>query len=147
MATLSDVFVYGTLKRDQCRGNLWPCLPLKVVTAFVRGRLFDLGPYPALRCDDEDADSDWVQGELWSFSPADVSATVAALDQIEETNQPGVKNLYDRVLVRAHRSPGSQQSTLALAYQYSTAASLPASRRVLSSGRRGWVAWPVVPAP
>ena len=138
---ITSVFVYGTLQRKQCRGNLWPRKPLDITPGYVRGQLYDLGPYPAIRCDDEDLDTDWVAGEVWSFIEDDMAPTMAKLDQIEETNQPGGLNLYDRCLVRVYRSPDSPDSVLALAYQYSTAAALTDAQR-MRSGQGSYVAWP-----
>jgi len=137
---ITQVFVYGTLQREQCRGNLWPRQPLEINRGYVRGRLYDLGPYPALRCDD-DHDADWIAGEVWSFTQDEMGPTITALDLIEETNQPGRLNLYDRCLVRAYWSLETLDSVLALAYQYSNAAELAAVQRV-RCGRQGYAAWP-----
>jgi len=138
---ITQVFVYGTLQRNQCRGNLWPREPLHIHWGYVRGRLYDLGDYPALRSDDEDLDSDWIQGEIWTFDPADIEETLQELDIIEETNQPGLPNLYDRCLVRAFGSLAATDSVLAWAYQYSNASALTSALRV-KSGRQGYAAWP-----
>lgn len=138
---ITQVFVYGTLQREQCRGNLWPRQPLEITPGYVRGRLYDLGPYPALRCDDEDHDADWIAGEVWSFTQDDIGPTIMELDLIEETNRPGQLNLYDRCLVRAYRSLKTQDFALALAYQYSNAAELTAVQRV-RCGRQGYAVWP-----
>lgn len=72
------VFVYGTLKRGQVREHCWPRRPNSVEPATIRGRLVDLGPYPALL----DGDS-LVLGELWRFDPADMGETLRALDEVE----------------------------------------------------------------
>lgn len=88
------VFVYGTLKRGQCREDCWPVAPLSVEVAWTLGSLWDLGPYPALL-----VGSDRVLGELWSFAPSDLAAVFEVLDRIEGTNQPGLPNEYDRVQV------------------------------------------------
>lgn len=85
-------FVYGTLKRGQCRDACWPYKPQRVLSAWTLGRLFDLGEYPAMTEGD-----DRVWGEVWEY-PAEQAAEVKkVLDEIEVTNQPGVANLYDRV--------------------------------------------------
>jgi gamma-glutamylcyclotransferase (GGCT)/AIG2-like uncharacterized protein YtfP len=72
------VFVYGTLQRGQERGNRWPFPPVKVEWATVRGRIHDLGPYPALV-----DGSDLVLGELWHLRPEHLDETLRALDAIE----------------------------------------------------------------
>lgn len=92
---LEHVFVYGTLKRGQCREDLWPRPPASVAPAWTLGSLFDLGPYPALL-----AGSDRVLGELWSFEPSQMAAVLEVLDRIEGTNQPGLPNEYDRLQVQ-----------------------------------------------
>lgn len=124
-------FVYGTLKRGECRQTLWPRPPLEIRTGYVRGRLYDLGAYPALWTGDCELDEDvetaggettweWIAGEAWIFSDADMMVTIRELDEIEQTDQPGCLNLYDRVLVRVHDQAGFAGSELAYAYQYST---------------------------
>jgi gamma-glutamylcyclotransferase (GGCT)/AIG2-like uncharacterized protein YtfP len=143
MCLISNVFVYGTLQHQQCRGNCWPKKPLEIKRGYVRGQLYDLGPYPALRCDVDDCDADWVAGEVWLFAADDIGPTIAELDLIEETNQPGAVNLYDRCLVRVYESLEAKEFVLALAYQYSNAAELTAARR-MSRGQQTHVAWPAV---
>ncbi len=76
---VTAVFVYGTLKRGECRESCWPRAPLRVETAATKGQLYDLGPYPAL-CPGEGS----VAGEVWTFAPRDMPATRAALDEIED---------------------------------------------------------------
>jgi len=147
-------FVYGTLKRGQCREALWPRPPQRIRTGFVRGWLFDLGSYPAMWCGECepfetprdhspadsasklavahpcDCDCDWIAGEIWSIETCDLDVTLKTLDEIEGTNQPGELNLYDQILVRAYSSPGSHDSVLALAYQYSRLSSLKETIRI-----------------
>ena len=47
-AKVTSVFVYGTLKRHGARHHLWPYPPVRIVSARIRGTLYDMGPYPAL---------------------------------------------------------------------------------------------------
>lgn len=139
-----QLFVYGTLKRHECRGTMWPRKPQQVRVAYVQARLYDLGPYPSIRVDsidETDDDLDWVEGEVWTFDPNDLPETIATLDEIEETNQPGVFNLYDHVLVRAFERPGPSHSVLALAYQYSCEHRLRHSRRLRPRDGESSVAW------
>ncbi len=76
------VFVYGTLKHGEERARCWPRRPQSVEPATVFGRLFDLGPYPAL-LPPLAHDQDLVLGELWSFADSDLEATLRALDEVE----------------------------------------------------------------
>jgi gamma-glutamylcyclotransferase (GGCT)/AIG2-like uncharacterized protein YtfP len=76
------LFVYGTLRRggsnDIARvapGAQW------AGAARVRGRLYDLGAYPALLLD---PGAGWVAGELYAIAPADWPA----LDALEEPVTP-----------------------------------------------------------
>ena len=87
---MAHVFVYGTLKRMQRRGNAWPRTPVEVQVAFTLGQLYDLGPYPAMT-----AGKDIVSGELWSFRPDDITATIKVLDEIEGVSH----GMYERVEV------------------------------------------------
>lgn len=75
---IHSVFVYGTLKQGEVRGGKWPRTPLQISVAFTRGRLFDLGPYPAMIPGDN-----VVRGERWDFRDDDMSSTLAVLDRIE----------------------------------------------------------------
>ena len=148
---ITDLFVYGTLKRGECRESMWPRVPTHVRPGFIRGRLYDLGPYPAIRVEefageeDDLQDLDWVAGELWSFQVGDIAATIAVLDEIEQSNQRGYRNLYDQVLVRVHDRPRSRTSQLALAYQYSSPSRLDHSRRLRPGSGDTAVGWWALP--
>jgi gamma-glutamylcyclotransferase (GGCT)/AIG2-like uncharacterized protein YtfP len=87
-------FVYGTLKRGQCRERCWPLSPQSVRVAWTYGELYDTGPYPAMF-----RGTDRVLGELWSFPSIDADIVFEVLDQIEGTNQGTTRNEYDRELV------------------------------------------------
>lgn len=93
---ICNFFVYGTLCRGQCRANLWPAAPQKIVPAWVSGELFGRKDYPAMR-----PGTARIAGECWQFDQIDVPTVIRALDRIEGTNQPGAANLYDRVLLKA----------------------------------------------
>lgn len=150
---VTDFFVYGTLKRGECRESLWPCKPITVREGFIRARLYDLGLYPALRVDDEQGelpshhlsggrdDLDWVQGEVWSFTRSDALITNRILDEIEETNQRGYRNLYDHVLARVYDRPHAKASKLALVYQYSSSGRLSNHCRLRPRDGEIFVSW------
>lgn len=93
---LEHVFVYGTLKRGECREASWPRVAVSIEPAWILGALIDLGSYPGLL-----AGNERVLGELWSFHPHDIAAVFEKLDRVEGTNQLGVPNEYDRVRVIA----------------------------------------------
>ncbi len=102
MNDLHHVFVYGTLKQGQCREKCWPLEPLSVVAAWTLGRLYDLGPYPAMVRGDTP-----VAGQLWSYNGQAIEKVRLELDCIEVTNQPGIPNEYDRVEVQVHTLDGT----------------------------------------
>lgn len=97
-------FVYGTLKRGQCREACWPAAPLQVQTGFVRGTLVDLVDYPALLPGDN-----WVRGEVWLIASQHVAETLRVLDAIEGFQPGRANNLYDRRSVAVYRSTGDAQ--------------------------------------
>jgi len=159
---ITDLFAYGTLKRGECRESMWPKKPIRVREAFIRARLYDIGPYPAIRIDEPDepdeldepdkADEpddatlgddslDWIAGELWSFEPDDVLPTIAVLDEIEQTNQRGYDNLYDHILVRAYERPNAGPSFLALVYQWSRPRSVDHPQRLRPREDGTFVSW------
>lgn len=144
---ITDFFVYGTLKRGECRESMWPRKPIRIREGFILARLYDLGDYPAIRVDEFEGEEplDWVNGEVWSFDRSDFTATLAALDEIEVTNQRGYRNLYDQILVRAYDRPGSRSSRLALAYQYSALSRLTHSRCVRPREGGSFVFWSAGP--
>ncbi|MCA9126912.1 MAG: gamma-glutamylcyclotransferase [Planctomycetales bacterium] len=135
----ANIFVYGTLKRGQCREKCWPRPPLQVNPAWTFGYLYDLGDYPALI-----DGTDRIAGEVWSFLDADLDEVLAVLDGIEGTNQPAERNEYDRITDNVFLMSGD--STRAQMYVY-------ARREVLSEGMKlvaltsdMYVAWPTTRA-
>jgi len=135
---MEHVFVYGTLKRGQCREGSWPKAAALIRSAWTRGQLLDLGPYPALVVGD-----DRVRGELWSFAADDMATVVNRLDRIEVTNQPGLVNEYDRVSVAVTLDNG--QTLSAQAYRLSDQQPAPALRPMAASVvvvGQPYVVWP-----
>lgn len=117
------VFVYGTLKRGECRASQWPRTPRDVLKAEVAGALYDLGPYPAL-VDGPDR----VLGELWVFDRTEEPLVLATLDAIEHYQQRG-PDLYIRVERRCETSAG-HEPRMAWLYHYARPRRLTPSRRV-----------------
>lgn len=89
-------FAYGTLKRGQVRAFTWPFKPISVQVAFAKGKLFDLGPYPALT-----HGGDWIQGELWTFLPDQIPDILQVIDDVEGYSPSSLDNLYDRQIIDA----------------------------------------------
>ncbi len=94
IGVISSVFVYGTLKRGQCRGAMWPFEPLRVSVVFTQGTLFDRHDYPAMT-----SGTDNVIGEKWDFRPEQMPRVLEVLDAIEGANRQGEPDLYSRVVV------------------------------------------------
>jgi gamma-glutamylcyclotransferase (GGCT)/AIG2-like uncharacterized protein YtfP len=89
MHASQNIFVYGTLKRGECRERCWPHAPRSVQPGFIRGQLVDLGPFPGLIAGDG-----WVRGEVWEIRAADLPATLETLDAIEGYQQPYAPDQY-----------------------------------------------------
>ena len=132
---ITAVFVYGTLKRGQCRSGLWPAEPSSVQPAWTWGKLFGRSDYPALT-----AGQDRVLGELWKFRTDDIASVLKTLDQIEGTNQPGQNDLYVRVSVETW-APDDQPLQQANVYHYARDPIGDGFVRLVP-GDDGFVRWP-----
>ncbi len=134
--TTAAVFVYGTLKRGQCRESMWPAPPATVCEGFVFGSLFGREDYPAMT-----GGHDRVLGECWQFEMAEMPAVLEVLDRIEGTNQAGEADLYHRVIVDVFDLRGN---LLGEAYTYRYASDPLADGFVLlcAAGKETYVAWP-----
>ena len=132
LALICHVFVYGTLKRGQLREGMWPHQPLRVTVAETRGRLYDLGPYPALVTGE-----DRVGGEIWEFSPQHMSRTLSVLDEIEGY-AGGPDDLYERVVL--HCTTEGAETLAAFSYLYARSNLLTATR--LRPDHDGVCRWP-----
>jgi gamma-glutamylcyclotransferase (GGCT)/AIG2-like uncharacterized protein YtfP len=129
---VAQVFVYGTLKRGECRERSWLRRPLAVEAAWTLGRLYDLGPYPALV-----EGTDRVLGELWRFVPEDMDETLRVLDGIEGfDDQP--HDFYRREVVECTTEAGIVVS----AFTYVYARPLPDGARLLTANASGFSVWP-----
>ena len=137
-------FVYGTLKRGQCRAKCWPLPALDIKVAWTFGQLYDLGPYPALLADGRPT-ADRVVGQLWTFRLTDFLVITSKLDQIEGTNQSNAPNEYDRVQLTVTILESGEQ-VKAQCYVYAVANKLRrTARRVsatLQQGQQQYVVWP-----
>lgn len=126
MDDAAHFFVYGTLKRGECRERMWPHPPQNVQRAYVRGCLYDLGPYPAMIAGD-----DWVAGEIWTVAEKDVLRTIEVLDEIEDYHPAGDNNLYTRVQVPWFSNPeASSDPQPALTYHYARTQRLMSHQRI-----------------
>jgi gamma-glutamylcyclotransferase (GGCT)/AIG2-like uncharacterized protein YtfP len=128
----SAFFVYGTLMQGEVRCRLWPRGSLRIEPATTLGRLYDLGPYPALV-----EGTDTVLGELWHFEPDDMPETLEVLDRIECYGQEGV-DLYVRRVVECRTLDGNSST----AYVYFLAdAARTEQARLIRPNDRGLCSW------
>ncbi len=111
-------FVYGTLKRGECREICWPCKPTTVEQAWVYGELYDAGSYPALV-----SGHDRVLGELWTFPESRFREIVRVLDEVEEYHPESAHNLYNRERIDCETLSGRRE--LAYTYLYARLHDLP----------------------
>ncbi|TWT92585.1 gamma-glutamylcyclotransferase family protein [Neorhodopirellula pilleata] len=130
-------FVYGTLCRGQCRANLWPARPLRITPAWTTGQLYGRADYPAMR-----PGTDRVNGECWEFDAAEMPLVIRTLDEIEGTNQPGERNLYDRVVTQVRLLEGSETLIPAFGYHYATDPLADGFHRIVPIGAESGVRWP-----
>ncbi len=106
------VFVYGTLKRGQCREACWPLPPTSVRVGWTRGFLFGGDDYPAMT-----PGVDRVLGELWCYAASQLPPVLEVLDAIEQTKQPGLEDLYTREIVEIFNIQGRSLGN-AFTYHY-----------------------------
>jgi gamma-glutamylcyclotransferase (GGCT)/AIG2-like uncharacterized protein YtfP len=132
--SIDAVFVYGTLKRGQCRERMWPAEPIDIDQGWVRGRLYGRSDYPAMT-----PGEDRVRGELWRFPAEAMPEILTVLDEIEGTNQPGQADLYCRVVVDVLDARSSFLRA-AYAYHYATDPLGDGFHRIQPRGAE--VAWP-----
>ncbi len=110
---VSQVFVYGTLKRGFSRFGLPPLAHLRrrVEPAELAGALYDLGAYPGLKLGGETP----VQGEIHLF--ADIKQALRVLDLLEGYRGEGYPaNLFVRRPVVARDRRGRRRPCWAYEY-------------------------------
>ena len=112
---VSRFFVYGTLKRDQCRATCWPVPPLHIEEAITPGSLFDLGEYPAMQ-----PGPGFVLGEIWHIPLTGLAETCQVLDAIEGFQQPNQADEYKRVIVPVRTASGSELEAFCYFYCHSS---------------------------
>ena len=105
-------FVYGTLKRGQSNYHLIAGAVCDAAIATVRGRLYDVGPFPALADGDE-----CVYGEVLTIDPDVLPRLLAILDDLEGYDPIDPDgSMYVRRLVTATDAGGRE--LVAHAYFY-----------------------------
>ncbi|GEK57805.1 hypothetical protein CHL76_05350 [Marinococcus halophilus] len=87
------VFVYGTLLQKLNKYHYIENSVYDVVRGKVKGFLYNTGPYPATVVDENGMDvvGEWIQIN---------DAAISVLDWLEQYEQPGQINEYERVWVK-----------------------------------------------
>ncbi len=112
----SHCFVYGTLKRGQSNYPLIAAAVRAASPATIRGRLYDVGPFPALAHGDET-----VSGELLliaSEALADVLVTLDDLEGYDVADPTG--SFYLRGVVAATTADGREYAAYVYFYNRET---------------------------
>lgn len=123
------VFVYGTLRRGGSNDiNLRKPAPRFVGRASIRGRLFDLGPYPGLILGSVDSSSSSVEGvvqvlgEVYAVLPA----LEENLDELEGLLPVPTGEYFKRFMpldivlpdtIASIHGPGSQRAVVCIVYE------------------------------
>lgn len=90
-----QIFVYGSLLTGESNHHVAAPYLLEFAPGTIRGRLIDLGPYPALVRTDVHQGID-IQGEWFIVT----EQGLRAMDELEEYYGPGKANVYDRIWVK-----------------------------------------------
>jgi gamma-glutamylcyclotransferase (GGCT)/AIG2-like uncharacterized protein YtfP len=92
-----SVFVYGTLLVGESNHYIAEPFVLSVQPGAVRGRLYDVGHYPALALptEHEESQENIVVGEWFEVTEAGLKA----MDILEDYYGPGHSNEYERVWI------------------------------------------------
>lgn len=114
----SHCFVYGTLKRGQSNYPLIAGAVRAVLPATIRGRLYDVGPFPALAHGDET-----VHGELLLIASEALVDLLVMLDELEgyDAADP-TGSFYLREIVAATTADGQEYAAYVYFYNRDTAA-------------------------
>jgi gamma-glutamylcyclotransferase (GGCT)/AIG2-like uncharacterized protein YtfP len=117
-AAPGHLFVYGTLRRGAPMHGLLERDVAWVGAARIRGRLYDLGPFPGLT---DGGRNDFVQGELYRIAARDPAQLLDALDRYEG-------RAFSRVVREVEPAEGAALE----AFVYLFAGSLRGRRRIAS---------------
>jgi gamma-glutamylcyclotransferase (GGCT)/AIG2-like uncharacterized protein YtfP len=105
-------FVYGTLKQGQSNYPLVAEAVRAVIPATIRGRLYDVGPFPALAEGDEA-----VRGEVLLVEPTELPRLLTVLDALEGfVPSDPASSMYLRRVVTAAPDAGGEIAAYAYFY-------------------------------
>jgi len=110
--TIGKVFVYGTLKLGgkfaKIYENTFDRHRVSCKDGRIKGTMFDLGPFPAIRLEGDGH----VYGEVHTFKNFD--EIIRIIDRIEGYSQEHDTNLYERKPVKVELQSGGEEE----AYTY-----------------------------
>lgn len=101
---MKNIFVYGTLRRGECRNHVLDEAEVLPGDWRVSARMHTLGAFPALVLDEDSV----AIGEVYQVAEENVSNTLQVLDGIEGT----AFGLYKRVEVVAVNDDGEEVKCL-----------------------------------
>jgi gamma-glutamylcyclotransferase (GGCT)/AIG2-like uncharacterized protein YtfP len=105
-------FVYGTLKRGEMNHSLLAPYALSIEPAWMPGRLYDVGDFPALA-----PGSDHVRGEIVRLDAVAMERVLPVIDRLEGYESRDESNsLYFRRPVEVTTSSGVQERAYAYFY-------------------------------
>ncbi|MDQ7052104.1 MAG: gamma-glutamylcyclotransferase family protein [candidate division KSB1 bacterium] len=108
-AEVSLLFVYGTLMRGGANERFLasPDRAQFVEEARVRGKLYDIGEFPALVPAEDDEPESWVYGEIYALETPDI--LLKTLDVIEGVNEAyPERSLFKRICLTAYSDSGEK---------------------------------------
>ena len=137
---ITSVFVYGTLLKGESNYHWIRGYAKKTQFAWVRGWLFDLGPYPAMI-----VGNGWVKGELVELN--DCENALKKMDELEGYHGPGnPQNLYERIETEARTEEGEEINCLVYVFPRERKKELVLMDRLLPGGdwanrknKQGWI--------
>ncbi|MDM5317473.1 gamma-glutamylcyclotransferase family protein [Fictibacillus sp. b24] len=99
------VFVYGTLRKGGSNDHFLNKAVYIEEKCFAEGQLYDTGfGYPALVVES----GKWVTGELYKVTSDDLKR----LDRLEDFEENGTNNLYDRIIATIRTTVGEIEALL-----------------------------------
>ena len=92
---IDSMFVYGTLRKQECREHEMRKISLESKDISIRAKMYDIGTFPAIRLEDGT-----VHGEIHKIKAEPHSFDV--LDCIENFNKYDESSLYHRILINSN---------------------------------------------
>jgi gamma-glutamylcyclotransferase (GGCT)/AIG2-like uncharacterized protein YtfP len=112
---LNNVFVYGTLKKNEWNDRpFYQNNRVSCKKAVVRGRIYAIATFPGVLLNDEES---IVYGEVHTYPEEMMAKILACLDSLEGYQEGRAENSYNRKVVTATLENGKEIE--AYIYEYS----------------------------